>query len=173
MVAGRSAEYKAEYSSPNFRVVLLSTVLNPNEPFWTVLNSTTLKVAVNIEILYTPTFRVVLLSTVLNHNQQHYSKSSCINIEILHTPTFRVVLLSTIVNHTQQYYPKSSCIYKEILYTPTFRVVLLWTVLTFSMTTNSCHQKVNKFCTSVVCLYSNGCCYHFFVDHYFLSLEGQ
>ena len=80
--------------------------------------------------------------------------------------------------------------------------------ITFSLTTTSCPQKVNKSCTSVVCLYNNGClqwmllspfhwllllvshkgnksctsfvclfnngccngcCYHFFIDYFFLS----
>ena len=31
---------------------------------------------------------------------------------------------------------------------------------TFSLTTTSCPHKVNKFCTSDVCLFNNGCCYH-------------
>ena len=51
------------------------------------------------------------------------------------------------------------------------------TAITFSLTTTSCQHKVNKSCTSVVCLdislYSNGSCYHFYIDHYFLSPKGQ
>ena len=45
-------------------------------------------------------------------------------------------------------------------------------VSTFSLTTTSCPQKVNKSCTSVVCLNIKGCCNgcfnHIFIDHYFL-----
>ena len=48
---------------------------------------------------------------------------------------------------------------------------------TFSLTTISCPHKVNKFCTSVVCLFNKGCCnrccHHFFIDYYFLSPQGQ
>ena len=37
--------------------------------------------------------------------------------------------------------------------------------------------KFNKSCTSVVCLFNkgccDGCCYHFFIDYYFLSPQGQ
>ena len=44
--------------------------------------------------------------------------------------------------------------------------------ITFSLTTTSCPYKVNKFCTSVVCLFNNGCCdgccdgcyYQFFIE---------
>ena len=47
----------------------------------------------------------------------------------------------------------------------------------FSLTTTSCQQKVNKSCTSVVCWDNKGCCdgcyYHIFIDHYFLSAQGQ
>ena len=38
-------------------------------------------------------------------------------------------------------------------------------------------HKVNKSSASVVCLYNNGCCngccYHLFIDYYFLSPQGQ
>ena len=48
--------------------------------------------------------------------------------------------------------------------------------ITFSLTTTSCQHKVNKSCTSVVCWYNKGCCdgcyYHIFIDHYFLSAQG-
>ena len=40
--------------------------------------------------------------------------------------------------------------------------------ITFSLTTTSCPHKVNKSCTSVICLLSNGCCnwccYHLSID---------
>ena len=40
--------------------------------------------------------------------------------------------------------------------------------ITFSLTTTSSPYKVNKFCTSVVCLFNNGCCngcyYQFFIE---------
>ena len=45
--------------------------------------------------------------------------------------------------------------------------------VTFSLTTTSCSHKINKFCTSIVCLFNSGCCYYLFIDYYFLSPEGQ
>ena len=50
-------------------------------------------------------------------------------------------------------------------------------MITISLTASSCQHKVNMSCTSVGCLDNKGCCDrccdHIFIDHYFLSAQGQ
>ena len=50
-------------------------------------------------------------------------------------------------------------------------------VIRFSLTTTSCQHKVNKSCISLVFLDNKGCCNgrcdKIFIDHYFLSAQGQ